>query len=417
MDAEIGIVGGGLVGLAASLSFSLQGRSVKLFEANSYTSKSLKQQTPDVMDARSIALSYSTIQIFRSLGLWADLQKECAAIKQIHVSSAGHFGVTRMNAQDINLPVMGQVIEYHTLLQALLTAVEKDPNVEVLSPVSVDQIHQHESGVTLSCTKGEQLLTIETGILVVADGASSKISEQLSIATQTVDYQQNAIVANLKVKQDHSGCAYERFTSHGPMAMLPLPGNRYAMVWTNTPESTEQLMALSDEAFIEKIYTQFGYRLGFFESLGRRDSFPLKMRRASQLVSDRCVLIGNAANTLHPVAGQGFNLGMRDIAVLFDVISGQSLDQTAIQSHLETYAGSRISDHQKTVGLGNGLVELFSNDLPVLNHLRAGALALMDVCPTLKNEMSWQGMGFGSTSASLMRGSFAGDSFNEGLAE
>ena len=401
MDCEICIVGGGLVGLAAALAFGTQGRSVRLFEASPYIEQ---DDQPSALDVRSIALSYSTIKIFQSLGVWDDLQPFCAAINQIHVSSAGHFGVTRLNACELNVPSMGQVIEYHVLTQQLFMAVKKNQNIEICSPAIVTEVIQLDDGVTIAYESSQTEHRIKTDILVIAEGAGSSISEKLGITTKTVDYQQTAIVANVKIQQPQTGCAYERFTSQGPMAMLPLTRQRYAMVWTNTPERAAQLMSMTEKGFIENIYKQFGLRLGYFDQLGRRDQFALKMRRADQLVSGRCVLIGNAANALHPVAGQGFNLGMRDIAQLYDDLCAVDFSQSNIAGLLENYQLHRIQDHEQTVALGNGLVQLFSNDLPVINHLRAAGLAIMDLCPVLKNEMGWQGMGYGASTSSLMSG-------------
>ena len=411
MDCEICIVGGGLVGLAAALAFGTQGRSVQLFEARPYDTQN---NQPSALDVRSIALSYSTTQIFQSLGIWDELKPNCAAINQIHVSSAGHFGVTRLNASELNLPSMGQVIEYHVLAQQLLVAVQKQQNIEICSPARVTEIIQHDDGVAIAYQSGQTEHRIKAGVLVVAEGAGSSIGEMLGITTQTVDYEQTAIVANVKIQQPESGCAYERFTAQGPMAMLPLPQQRYAMVWTNTHERAGQLMEMSEKGFIENIYKQFGLRLGYFEQLGRRDQFALKMRRADKLVSGRCVLIGNAANALHPVAGQGFNLGMRDIAQLYDDLCAVDLSEHSTPELLERYQQQRIQDHEQTVALGNGLVQLFSNNLPVINHLRAAGLAIMDLCPTLKNQMGWQGMGYGASASSLMRGVAVAQSQDEG---
>jgi len=392
-------VGGGLVGLTAALAFSQQERTVKLFEA-----VDLQPHKPSELDVRSIALSYSTMQIFRSLNLWDDLQAQSAAITDIHVSSAGHFGVTRLSAADLQLDAMGYVVEYHILIQVLLDAVKKSSSIELVSPAQVLSVSQTESSALLNVQLNGKQQTVEAALLVVADGAGSSVRDKLAIQAETKDYQQAAIIANLKIQQPSVNCAYERFTSGGPMAMLPLPEQRYAMVWTNTPHRAETLMQLSDDDFIHQVHQQFGYRLGFFSQVGKRVRFDLKLTRASRLVAGRAVLIGNAANALHPVAGQGFNLALRDIGLLFDLITDIDLQSTQLPPQLEQYELQRSADQNQTVQLSDWLVQLFSNNLPLLNHSRAGALAALDLCPWLKQEVSWQGMGYGSGCSSLMRG-------------
>lgn len=399
MSADVCIIGGGLVGLTAAIALSFQGRKVKLLEASSQN-----LERPTELDVRSIALSYSTIQIFKALGIWDSLQRDASPISTIHVSSAGHFGVTRLHAGDLQLEAMGYVIEYHLLIQHLLEIVEKDPNIELLCPAVFQSLEQNLSAVKIKYQQDGFDKTIDPKLLIIADGANSAVREKLGIASEKMDYQQSAVIANVKIEQDMPAVAYERFTSDGPIALLPLPSRRYALVWTNKPQRALELMDMSDEDFTRQLYLSFGYRLGYFSQIGRRDQFKLTMSRSSQLTSGRCVLIGNAANSLHPVAGQGFNLALRDIGFLYDQLLNHSLESEQVLSRLEDYQVKRATDQQQTVRMGNGLVELFSNKLPVLNHLRAGALTALELCPALKREVSWRGMGYGPGVCSLMRG-------------
>ena len=265
MKTEVCIVGGGLVGLSAAIVFARQGRTVKLLEAID-----LKPDVPAELDTRSIALSYSTVQIFQALKLWPELHKKAAPITNIHVSSAGHFGVTRLTAEDCRLNAMGHVIEYHVLIQVLLEVAAKEKNIELVTPARVETVEQVDVGVSLKFQSGNKTKTLETALLVVADGANSSVREKLGIDAETKDYQQAAIISNLKINRASSDCAFERFTKDGPLALLPLPDQRYAMVWTNTPTRANSLMQLSDEKFIQQVYKQFGYRLGVFENVGVR---------------------------------------------------------------------------------------------------------------------------------------------------
>ncbi|MDJ0832521.1 MAG: 2-octaprenyl-6-methoxyphenyl hydroxylase [Gammaproteobacteria bacterium] len=399
VDQQVCIVGGGLVGLAAAITLAHQGRKVTLLEASS-----LEAQDPQALDARSLALSYSTIQILRSLGLWNQLQSMAAPIKHIHVSSAGFFGVTRLDASDLKLEAMGYVIEYHLLLKILLRHAQQHSAIDIITMAQVDAVEAQGEQLELHYQLHEQPQTRNFNLVVVADGANSPLRQKLGISVDTLDYQQSALVANIKLAQDGNGWAYERFTDDGPLALLPLPGQRYALVWTHAAEHIDQRMALSDQALLQQLHDAFGYRLGEFIEIGTRARFDLKLTRASRLVAGRCVLIGNAANSLHPVAGQGFNLALRDIAQLYDSLLDVDLTSAAGTDQLLDYQRLRQADQQQTVGYGHGLVSLFSNDLPVLNHLRAGALAALDLLPALKREVSWQGMGYGAGCSSLMRG-------------
>jgi len=399
LTVDICIVGGGLVGLTAALAFAAQGRSVCLLEA-----VDLDMDDPARLDARSLALSHSSMQIYRALGLAQAVDAASSAIRHIHVSSAGHFGVSRLAAADLGLASMGQVIEYHLLLKLLLQAVRAHAAINLISPASFVSLQQDESGVELSYQIGDEQDELSCALLVVADGANSSVREFLEINASLRDFGQSAIIANVQIETDGDGVAYERFTGHGPLAMLPLPQRRYALVWSNKPERAQALLNLSNDEFTQALYCDFGYRLGYFSALGERSLFPLRLTRSDELVQGRCVFIGNAANTLHPVAGQGLNLALRDIAALYDLMREQDLPGEAFGACLAGYPARRKHDQNATVKLSSSLVRLFSNDYPVLNHARAAGLAALDVCPLLKQEFSWLGMGFGSGSSSLMRG-------------
>jgi 2-octaprenyl-6-methoxyphenol hydroxylase len=402
LAADICIVGGGLVGLTAALAFAAQGRSVVLIEAIDP-----EINEPARLDARSLALSHSSMQIYRSLGLASRVEAASAAIRHIHVSSAGRFGVTRLAADDMGLSAMGQVIEYHVLWQLLVDALRANDAIRLISPASVVAISSDEKGVNIEYSADKARDSLSASLVVAADGANSPLREMLGIGANVRDFGQSAIIANVQVEGKASGVAYERFTASGPLASLPLPDSRYALVWSNRPERAQALMQMGDDEFIGALHKNFGYRLGQFKAVGQRAVFPLKMTRAEELVSERVVIIGNAANTLHPVAGQGLNLALRDIAALFDLVKGRDLQGDDLPSHLANYPDARKADQNATVNLSSSLVQLFSNDFAPLAHARGAGLAALDLCPTLKQEFSWLGMGFGSGCSSLMRGSLS----------
>ncbi len=398
MPRDVCIVGGGLVGLSAALALARQGRSVILLEE-----RDLRVLEPGDMDARSIALSLSSQRIFEALDIWDDLQPNCAPIRHIHVSSAGRLGVTRLHADEPGLEAMGQVVEYHILQQTLLVEAEREAAIELRFPARVEGIRQEEDRIGLDCIIDEQEQALETRLLLLADGGQSALAERLGLRRDEQPYRQTAIVANLRCEQSGDGWAWERFTPDGPMAWLPLTRGRYALVWTLPPDQARDLLDADEEAFIDALHQRFGYRLGRILEVGRRDAFPLMLRRNRPLTGPRWVLVGNAANALHPVAGQGFNLALRDVAALYDSLSGLSLEDSPGKV-LADYARRREADQERTLRWGNRLVDLFSNDLPLLDHLRAGALGLLERCPPLKQEIAWQGMGYGAGLSSLMRG-------------
>jgi 2-octaprenyl-6-methoxyphenol hydroxylase len=399
VKCDVAIIGGGLVGLVAARLMSAQGRSVRLIE-----SRPLAVESPALLDVRSIALSLSSLKIMQAVGLEAGLHSQMTPISDIHISSAGHFGVTRLHARDLKLERMGAVVEYHVLMRHFLQSVESDPAIEIISPAQFVSLQQHPDRVILKLETQSELQELEAALVLVADGANSQVRDALQIQSQRHDYRQSAIIANVKVQDARAGWAFERFTSSGPLAMLPLSDRRYALVWTQRVSQADALIQAPDDEFIRQLQQLFGYRLGYITQVGRRDRFDLKLIQAQQLVTGRCVLIGNAANTLHPVAGQGFNLALRDVAYLYDLLNGLDPNGDACESALAGYQKQRASDQQQTIRLGHGLVELFSNSLPLLNHLRAGALAALDVCPLLKHEFCWNAMGYGAGSSSLMRG-------------
>ena len=398
---EIAIVGGGLVGLSAALALQSPDRHIRVLE-----SQTLQQQRPTGLNARSIALSYASVQIFKALGLWQEVKKKAAPIKTIHISNQGRWGVSRLRASDYELEAMGYVIESWKLGAILLDRVKRSNSIALQTGAEFESINIAER-VELRYRSKKKLLKIGADLVLIADGELSKARSSLGIDHRRIDYQQNAIIANIEVSRPATGTAYERFTDHGPLAMLPLGRNYYACVWTYDPQSAEQLMQFDEQSFINSLQKTFGFRLGFIERVGERYSFPLYRTEALELVENRCVLIGNAANTLHPVAGQGLNLALRDVAGLSHLLEIQAVggyDEDSIIRLLKDYESRRTADQGNVIRLGDGLVKLFSNELPVLQQVRAGALALLDIIPPLKTEVAMAGMGFGCAGIPMLRG-------------
>ena len=395
IQSDICIVGGGLVGLCAALALQHSGRRVAVIEAS-------RLEQPDVggLNARSIALSYSSVQIFKALGIWSSIKQKAAAIEHIHISSQGCWGVSRLHASDYDIPALGYVIENRHLAACLLKEVEASEQIVLQTEANFESIHNKNGTVAIDYQYQSQQRQLSCQVALIADGAQSQARASLGIAHKTVDYGQSAIITNVEFDKPVANYAYERFTEQGPLAMLPLGGKRYACVWTRDNATAEAIMQAGDSGLIEALQTCFGYRMGFIERIGEKFCLSLSRTEACELAKGRCVLIGNAANTLHPVAGQGFNLALRDVATLYDLLmTGTDVDALPVE-----YQRLRQSEQQQVVRLGDGLVNLFSNKLPLLDHLRAGSLSLLDQLPPLKAQVAMSGMGLCFGGNALLRG-------------
>jgi len=399
--SEIAIIGGGLVGLCAALTFQNPDRRIRVLE-----SSPLQLQESGGLNAQSIALSYASIQIFKALGLSQKIMKQASAIKTIHISCRGRWGVTRLCASEYEIEAMGYVIESRKLAAILLDQVQQSRSIMLETGAEFESL-KFDRQVELQYKRGKKLQKQAADLVLIADGAQSKARASLGIEHGMIDYQQAAIITNVEVSRALAGAAYERFTDDGPLAMLPLGGNRYACVWTHDPQLSEHLLQQDDQEFAQSLQQSFGFRLGFIERIGQRHCFPLHRTEASELVKNRCLLVGNAANSLHPVAGQGLNLALRDVASLSHLLESQakkSLDEPSVIRLLQEYQSLRAAEQRSVVRLGDGLVSLFSNDLPLLGRFRAGALALLDIIPALKTEVAMSGMGFGFGGNPMLRG-------------
>lgn len=402
---SIVIVGGGLVGLSAALALQQTGQStarkVSIIEASSL---SQNEVDPTGLNTRSIALSYASIQVFKALDIWNEVKHLAAPIRNIHISSKGYWGVSRLRAADYELDALGYVIESQPLGNCLLEKIKQSNSIDLFTSSTFESVTVDEQ-VQLNYQTPDGIANLQADLMLIADGAQSKARDSLGIEHQTIDYAQSAIITNVFFDKPGDAIAYERFTESGPLAMLPLGQNRYACIWTCKPEAALKLMALDEADFIQSLQQCFGHRLGFIEQVGKRFSFPLQRTEAKSLTDNRCVVIGNAANALHPVAGQGFNLGLRDIASLQSLLAGESISESASLAKLLTsYEQLRQSEQRQVIRLGDGLVSLFSNDLPLLNHARSAALGLLDVLPAVKSEVALAGMGLATGGNAMLRG-------------
>lgn len=392
---DIVIAGGGMVGvsLALQLAASLPDSTrICLVEGHPFPSPTpgRRPEYHPAFDARSTALSYSSRLIYERLGVWEDLAEWLCPIRKIHVSSRGRFGSAIMDAEAHNWPALGYVVENAWLGNALLQFLHRQGRVELRSPCKVVGVHTQPDAVQVTLD-GDAGGTLEAGLLVVADGAGSGLREALGVSVQEKPYGQHALIANLATAQPHQGCAYERFTRQGPIAMLPLLGvegaaHRSALVWTLDPPSAQAMQAAAPADFLATLQEQFGYRLGRLTAVGERHAYPLSLVQSVEQVRRGVVVMGNAAHALHPVAGQGFNLALRDVAELTRVLveAGRGGEPLGALAVLQRYEQRQRADQQRTIEASDRLPSLFMQTDPVVGLARDLALSGLDLLPALK---------------------------------
>lgn len=396
---DIIIVGGGMVGISLALLLEAQHDwKILLVEAQEIGNPVDGAYSPS-FDARSTALSWSSREIYQSMGLWTLLEPHVSNIAQIHVSDRGHMGLTRIDAQEADVDALGYVVENQRLGAALLAQLQQT-QIELLGSTAVTGVKALASGMQLTFVDGQ---TVHAGLLVIADGAGSSTAEKLGIHSDSTAYNQSGIIANIRLAQPHGDVAYERFTEHGPLALLPLTNfqgrPRSALVWTQPQDQAEALMAADDEIFLARLQKQFGYRLGRFEAVGERVSYPLALTRSSEQVRRHLVVMGNAAHSLHPVAGQGFNLSLRDAATLSKVLA-ESPDAIGNLATLQHYYQKQSADQRNTVLFSDSLPKVFGLSSSLATVGRNSGLLAMDLIPALRGRFARFGMGLAASGAS-----------------
>lgn len=395
------IVGGGMVG--ASLAHAVNGQGLRIGVIEAWPFDSSAQPS---FDDRVLALSWGSRIILQAMGVWDDIQVAAEPILNIHISDRGHFGFTRLNHLDEGVEALGYVVTARALGQALLPDLVNHDAIKMICPARLKSfaVSDRDVEVRIGQDDGEQVLS--TRLLVAADGGDSLVRQFLSIPLKEKSYGQTAIIANLRAEQAHQGIAYERFTNTGPLALLPMRDDRLSMVWTAKDDQIAELMALRDEAFLLRLQDRFGYRLGRLYELGKRVAYPLSLRQAVEQVSSRVALIGNAAHAIHPVTGQGFNLGLRDVAVLADLVSDaaqRGQDPGDIEL-LKEYANWRKKDQNSVAMITDSLARFFANPFGPLRLVRNLGMVGLDVVPSMKHLVARQFMGLNGRLPRLARG-------------
>lgn len=397
MKYDIIIAGGGMIG--SSLALALAPLSLRVAVIEPVPRSAALQPS---FDDRSTALSRSTQRMFEAMHLWDEIVAAATPVQRIHVSDQGRFGFSHIDAAEQGVEALGYVVINRVLGATLQRAIDAASGLDLICPAHITSARlgpQHASVVVQQVDGAQRELTAR--LLVAADGAQSSLRSMAGIGAQHTSYGQQAIVGNLLPEKALEHCAYERFTSQGPLALLPVADGRAGFVWNVAESNAGRILGLDDRAFLAELQAAFGYRLGVFSRVGKRAAYPLVLSKAMRLTATRTVLVGNAAHGLHPVAAQGFNLGLRDVAALCDCIADYGLDDPELLRH---YAAWRRSDHSKLVGLTDGLVRLFSSNSTPVRAARGLGMLGFDLVPGVRSLFARHTMGLAGRLPRLSRG-------------
>ncbi len=401
-EFDLIIVGGGMVG--ASLACALGDGPLRIAVIESHPAQT--EWPEDSYDIRVSAITRATEKVFRMIGAWEGMvARRVTAYEAMQVWDATGTGAIGFDCADLGEPDLGHIIENRVILAALLERMGQLDNVELLCPGQVAELTRDERAATLTLEDGRVLTA---SLIVGADGANSWVRQQAGITTTGWPYEQTAVVATIKTAQHHHGVAYQRFMPEGPLAFLPMPQGLSSIVWSTTPERSAELTEMDEASFLAELQLTFGDKLGAMEATGPRGAFPLLLRHANRYSDERLVLVGNAAHAIHPLAGQGLNLGISDIAALAEVLleahaHKQDLGELLV---LRRYERWRKADNVTVMVAMDGFKRLFSNDIGPLKLLRNVGLTLADNAGPAKNMMMRRALGLTGDLPKLSRGLF-----------
>jgi len=401
---DVAICGGGLVGATLALALAELALDVVLIEAHPFGTFGQPS-----FDDRTTALSNGSRRIFEALRVWPLLEREATAIRRIHISDRGRFGFARLDAAEQGLSALGFVVVNRVMGAALWRRLEES-SVRILAPAKVRGMQLVDGRQRIECELGQQgSASVESKLAIAADGAQSVLREVAGIGARTWNYEQTALVTNVLAQRFHDHVAYERFTPSGPLALLPMSEGRLGLIWTFTPDVAQSVAQANDTEFLARLQEAFGFRLGRFMRVGTRQLYPLALTRADEHIADRLAIVGNAAQTLHPIAGQGFNLGLRDAASLAEVLAeGRAQQRDAFDPGdglwLERYREWREADRTNIVRFTDGLVRLFGQPFGPIKALRDVGMLAFDLMPAAKGALSQLSLGAAGRIPKLARG-------------
>jgi len=345
-------------------------------------------------DDRTTALGNGARRIFETLGAWEQIARQAASIRQIHVSDAGRFGFARLRAEEHGLAAFGYTVSNRHLGQVIWQALRTHARVQLLAPARVRGAQLSAAQALLTIDRQGAPTTLRARLVVAADGAHSLVKQAAGIGSRSSDYRQVAVVCVVRTDSPATGVAFERFTDTGPLALLPRFDRSFGVIWTLPPEAAAEQLTCTPDEFCRRLQQRFGWRAGRIVSVGTRASYPLSLVHAGSSIGERVALIGNAAQALHPIAAQGFNLGLRDVAVLAELIG--PADDPGAASVLEDYASRRAADRRGMIRFTDQLVRVFGERSALIGAARDLALLLFDLSPPAKQALSRLSWGFGA---------------------
>ena len=400
---DVAIIGGGLVGASLACALAPLGLKVALVEAVAFRAASQPSY-----DDRTLALSASSCGILKGLGIWPSLESNTTPIREIQVREHQRPGRVIMNPAELGLDRFGHVVEARVFGAALMERLAQLDGLDFLCPAAVTGVCIDDNAATIEFTDEAGDQRIKASLLVGADGANSFIRESLDIETERHDYRQTAVICNITPEQDHCGRAFECFTPTGPFAVMPHVNGRCGLIWCVSPDQAERMMAMAEPEFLKEAQARFGNHLGNFIKMGQRSSYPLRLVRALEDVRPRAVILGNAAHAIHPIGAQGFNLGLRDVAVLAELLweeSGKGTDaDVGNMNLLNRYSSWRERDQSGTIAYSDGLARLFSNPSSLAATARTVGLLAHAFIPSLRRQMAVRAMGYRGRIPRLARG-------------
>ncbi|MEM8844753.1 MAG: UbiH/UbiF/VisC/COQ6 family ubiquinone biosynthesis hydroxylase [Pseudomonadota bacterium] len=386
---DIVIVGGGLIGMSMAAALSDSPCSILLLEQNQTAPVNANK-----LDLRTTGLTRSSEKVFAYAGLWDKLSQYATPIERMEISEQGNFGVARIDSHEHQISPIGYMLPNHQLMSVLSSQVQQQENLTVLAPASLIDLSKSDQGHEIKIDHDGKEKCLQVKLVIGSDGGNSKVRSLLGIGSEHKLYQQKAIVTNVRPQLEHNNIAFERFTAHGPLAVLPTPDNYCALIWTQPEDKADHYLELSDENFLRELQQAFGFRLGKFLEVGKRSGYPLSLSVSNRLTSQNAVLIGNAGQAVHPVAAQGFNLGLRDVQTLAELLKQAEYNYQTIPSILKKYATLRMPDRDNVIRLTDGLTRLFAPQFWPMKIARSLGVRLIGSVPFAQRSILQHNLGY-----------------------
>jgi 2-octaprenyl-6-methoxyphenol hydroxylase len=386
---DIVIVGGGLIGMSMAVALADAPCTVLLLEQNK-----VAPVNANMLDLRTTGLTRSSEKVFSYLGLWEKLSEQVTPIERMDISEQGNFGAARIDSHEHDLNPIGYMVPNQVLMTLLSQQVQQQANLTVLAPASLQALEYDDDGHTIEINHDGQKEHYRARFIIGSDGGNSKVRSLLGIGSEHKRYKQKAIVTNVRPQLKHNNIAYERFTAHGPLAILPIPENYCALIWTQPEDKAGYYLEVDDNKFLQELQKAFGFRLGKFLEVGKRSAYPLSLSVSNKLISERAVLIGNAAQAVHPVAAQGFNLGLRDVQTLAEMLRQDDFNLQSMSLLLEKYQALRMPDRKHVVRLTDGLTKLFAPQIWPMKFARSLGVRIIGSSPSAQRSLLQRNLGY-----------------------